>query len=83
MNKLDAGTRISCRFDRSAGVLAMMQWFAGQDIPVLPIHGVIDGGCMCGDDECASPGKHPISSLVPPRRQGRGDRQENDKALAS
>ena len=51
--------------DRSATVLAMMKRFAGQDIPVLPIHGVIDGRCTCGDDECASPGKHPISPLVP------------------
>ena len=51
--------------DRSANVLAMMKRFAGQNIPVLPIHGVIEGRCACGDDECASPGKHPISSLVP------------------
>jgi hypothetical protein len=42
----------------------MMKWFAGQDIPVLPIHGIVDGHCTCGDDECESPGKHPISSLV-------------------
>lgn len=51
--------------DRSASVSAIMKWFAGQDIPVLPIHGVVDGRCTCGDDECSSPGKHPISSLVP------------------
>lgn len=50
--------------DRSATVLAMMKRFAGQDIPVLPIHGVVEGHCTCGDTECASPGKHPISSLV-------------------
>src|SRR3546814_12351658 len=43
----------------------MMKWFAGQDIPVLPIHGVVDGRCTCGDNRCSSPGKHPISSLVP------------------
>jgi Bifunctional DNA primase/polymerase, N-terminal/AAA domain/Primase C terminal 1 (PriCT-1) len=51
--------------DRSATVLAMMEKFAGQDIPILPIHGIVDGHCTCGDVECPSPGKHPISSLVP------------------
>lgn len=56
---------IRLRFDRPGSVLAMMKWFAGQDIPVLPIHGVVEGRCACGDDKCASPGKHPISSLVP------------------
>jgi len=56
--------RVSVRFDRRASVLGMMEWFAGQDIPVLPIHGVAGGCCTCGDAECASPGKHPISSLV-------------------
>ena len=53
------------RFDRRASVITMMNWFAGQDIPVLPINGVVDGCCTCGDDECSSPGKHPISLLVP------------------
>lgn len=53
------------QLDRSANMLAMMKWFAGQDIPVLPIYGVDDGVCACGDAKCSSPGKHPISSLVP------------------
>ena len=52
------------KLDRSASVLSMMKWFAGQGIPVLPIHGVVDGCCTCGNDDCESPGKHPISSLV-------------------
>ncbi|MFC4291362.1 bifunctional DNA primase/polymerase [Sphingorhabdus arenilitoris] len=52
------------KLDRSASVLGMMQWFAGQEIPVLPIHGIVDGCCTCGVDKCTSPGKHPISSLV-------------------
>ena len=55
---------ITLRFDRSRSVLSMMKWFAGQNIPVLPIHGVVDGYCTCGDSECASAGKHPISSMV-------------------
>ena len=56
--------RIHVKLDRSASVLAMMKWFARQDMPVLPIHGVVDGCCTCGNDDCESPGKHPISSLV-------------------
>lgn len=56
--------RVTVRFDRSASVLEMMKWFAGQDIPVLPIHSVEDGRCSCGDRECSGPAKHPISSLV-------------------
>lgn len=53
------------KLNRSASALAMMKHFSRQDIPVLPIHGIVDGCCTCGDDECSSPGKHPISSLVP------------------
>ena len=64
MTKLNARARISCKFDRPASALAMMERFAEQDIPVLPIHGIVDGCCTCGNDDCESPGKHPISSLV-------------------
>lgn len=56
--------RLRVRFDRQTSVLGMMEWFAKQDISVLPIHGAAEGCCTCGDAECASPGKHPISSLV-------------------
>ena len=56
--------RVSIRFDRRASVLSMMEWFARQDIPVLPIHGIVDGCCTCGNVECGSRAKHPISSLV-------------------
>ncbi|HWW63507.1 MAG TPA: bifunctional DNA primase/polymerase [Sphingomonadaceae bacterium] len=55
---------VRVQFDQPASVLGMMEWFAGQDIPVLPIHGIVDGRCTCGDGECSSCGKHPISSLV-------------------
>jgi hypothetical protein len=59
-----SSSAITLKFDQRAGVLHMMKWFAGQDFPVLPIHGVVDGKCTCGHDDCESPGKHPISSLV-------------------
>jgi len=65
MDKRNPKAKIVCRFNRSASALGMMTWFAGQDIPVLPIHGVVDDCCTCGNAECASPGKHPMSSLVP------------------
>lgn len=55
--------RVRVHFDRSASVLGMMERFAEQGIPILPIHNVTDGRCACGTD-CESPGKHPISSLV-------------------
>lgn len=56
--------RVSVKFHRSANALAMMEWFAGENVRVLPIHGIIDGHCTCGEADCVSPGKHPISSLV-------------------
>lgn len=56
--------RIRLKLDRASSVLSMATWFAGKDVPVLPIHGVVKGQCTCGDNQCDSPGKHPISSLV-------------------
>ncbi|MFN6983351.1 MAG: bifunctional DNA primase/polymerase [Rhizobium oryzihabitans] len=62
--KMQKNGLVRVHFDQPASVLGMMEWFAGQEMPVLPIHGVIDGRCTCGNDECSSPGKHPISPLV-------------------
>lgn len=62
--KMQKNGPVRVHFDQPASVLGMMEWFAGQEMPVLPIHGVIDGRCTCGNDECSSPGKHPISPLV-------------------
>ena len=32
---------------------------------ILPIHGVVDGKCSCGNADCPSPAKHPIQNLAP------------------
>ncbi len=62
---MSKSTTIRLRFDQPASVLGMMRWFARQGIPVLPIHGIVNGCCTCGRKNCESPGKHPISALVP------------------
>jgi hypothetical protein len=62
--KMQKNGLVRVHFDQPESLLGMMEWFAEQDIPVLPIHGIVDGRCTCGDGECSSSGKHPISSLV-------------------
>jgi len=32
---------------------------------VLPLYGIIDGRCACGNPKCESPGKHPQSRFAP------------------
>lgn len=39
--------------------------YAGRGWHVLPLYGVENGQCACGDVECGSPGKHPLRVLVP------------------
>ncbi|TXH50490.1 MAG: DUF3987 domain-containing protein [Desulfurellales bacterium] len=43
----------------SAIEYAVMGW------PVLPLYGIKNGACACEDAQCRSPGKHPITELVP------------------
>ena len=40
------------------------RWYAEKlDWPVAPAHYILpDGGCSCGNAECASPGKHPLTA---------------------
>ena len=38
---------------------AVAAGLAGRGWPVIPCHHPIAGGCSCGHDDCASPGKHP------------------------
>ena len=33
---------------------------AAHGFAVLPVYGVIDGACCCGNPACANPGKHPL-----------------------
>lgn len=40
-------------------------WWAGKNIPVLPLTYPVDGGCSCGETGCTSVGKHPIRRLTP------------------
>ncbi|HEY9145185.1 MAG TPA: bifunctional DNA primase/polymerase, partial [Thiobacillus sp.] len=32
---------------------------------VLPLHSLQNGQCTCGKRDCPSPGKHPLTELVP------------------
>ena len=46
-------------------MISHAQEYARLGWPVLPIHQVRDGRCGCGKADCASPGKHPVASMVP------------------
>lgn len=61
---------VRVRFGQQRSVLGIMKWFAKQGIRVLPIHSIVKGQCTCGRDGCDSPGKHPISALVPSGANG-------------
>ena len=36
--------------------------YALRGFRVLPLHGIRAGGCTCGDTDCRSPGKHPLTA---------------------
>ena len=39
--------------------------YASQNVPVLPLHHIRDGGtCSCGQRDKCKPGKHPVAGLV-------------------
>lgn len=44
---------------RVEAVIAQVRSYAELGLAVLPIHGVVDGICTCGDSNCDRPGKHP------------------------
>jgi hypothetical protein len=39
--------------------------FAGRGHSILPLYGIVNGKCGCGDSQCKSGGKHPHSKLAP------------------
>lgn len=46
------------------------RWWAGQGVPVIPLHHPkltpnLDWACSCGKPDCGSPAKHPIATLTP------------------
>ena len=57
--------KIRVQFNRQDSVLKSMERFAGEDIGVFPVHGIVDGECACGTVKCDDIGKHPIGRLVP------------------
>jgi Bifunctional DNA primase/polymerase, N-terminal len=40
-------------------------WFANRGHYIVPVHGIINGQCSCGDSDCRCPGKHPFTLLAP------------------
>lgn len=44
--------------------LTYARGYAAWGWPVLPLHGIVEGRCTCGQD-CGSPGKHPIAAAAP------------------
>lgn len=43
-------------------VLEYALQYANLGWAVFPVHGIKDGRCTCGSQDCSSPGKHPIHS---------------------
>lgn len=48
--------------DRAETALKMAQSYAELGLQVLPVHGIVGGLCTCGNQNCSSPGKHPLFS---------------------
>jgi hypothetical protein len=52
-----AAGRASGEIDRSRPQAALL--YADAGLPVIPLHGVREGLCTCGDEDCKQPGNHP------------------------
>jgi hypothetical protein len=53
--------------------------YAARGFAVVPLFGVVDGRCTCGEAACRSPGKHPLRDLVP---HGVHDASSNPSIIA-
>ena len=51
--------------DSSAALVGAAIEYAMNGLHVFPVYGILDGTCACGDSDCRSPGKHPISAVAP------------------
>src|SRR6188768_2039103 len=43
-------------------VLAHVRVYVALGLNVLITHGMLDGQCTCGNENCSTPGKHPLHS---------------------
>ena len=46
-------------WQRDARIVSAATAYAKLGFEVLPLHGIVDGACACGNPDCGSPGKHP------------------------
>lgn len=46
--------------DRVNSLLGQVRSYTVLDLHVVPIHGMENGQCTCGDENCDRPGKHPL-----------------------
>lgn len=51
--------------ENSLSTLQHAEAYAGLGFSVVPIHRVNNGKCSCQSPKCKSPGKHPVTRLVP------------------
>lgn len=47
---------------RVDSVIDQVRLYAGLGLQILPLNGIVDGKCSCGNENCSSPGKHPLFS---------------------
>jgi hypothetical protein len=47
--------------DHTDRVKEFARYYAGRGWHVLPLAGIDDDKCSCGDSDCSSPGKHPLT----------------------
>lgn len=51
--------------DGSASLIRAAIEYAMNGLHVFPVYDILEGTCGCGDRDCKSPGKHPISAVAP------------------